>query len=185
MSFILKSKLLRNEIKHWILISVLTLWGITATLYGYAKSSKLVLIAIDDTGTRLVTTNQDKLLQAELRNFIKAFLEYYFIYDEKTFREQMGRATENMSESLWTSNQEKLQALRVKLEKSPLSQSMEVESIDLVDINRIEAVLNVRVRARMTEQKVRLKVNLEFRKHERTESNPWGFEITEVSDVVI
>ena len=121
MSLIFKSKLLRNEIKHWILIGCLLLWGLTASVYAFSKSEKIILIGIDDAGTRIVTSSQDRLLQSELKNFLKAFFQTYYVYDESSFIEQMGRATEMMSDSLWQRNKDHLSELQQKLQKSPLS----------------------------------------------------------------
>lgn len=185
MSLIFKSKLLRNEIKHWLLVGSLGVWGLTATIYAFSKSEKLILVGIDDAGVRLITANSDRLLQAELKSFIKAFFEYYYVYDEKTFLDQIGHATELMSDDLWRRNKDKLLEIQQKLQKTPLSQSMEIETIDLLEQGKIEAVLGLKVRARLNEQKVRLRGVIEFKKHERNEKNPWGFEIVELSDAVI
>lgn len=185
MSLVFKSKLLRNEIKHWILISCLVLWGVTASLYALSKTEKMILIGVDDAGTRLITANSDRLLQSELKNFLKTFFESYYAYDEKNFLEQIGRATEIMSDDLWQRNKDKLLELNQKLQKTPLSQKMEMETIDLLDQGKVEAILVLKIRSRINEQKIRLKVVVEFKKHERTEKNPWGFEVTELSDAVI
>jgi len=185
MSLVFKSKLLRNEIKHWLLVGSLAIWGLTASLYAFSKSEKLILVGIDDAGVRLITANSDRLLQAELKSFLKTFFEYYYTYDEKTFLDQIGHATELMSDDLWQRNKDKLLELQQKLQKTPLSQSMEIETIDLLEQGKIEAVLGLKVRARLNEQKVRLKVLIEFKKHERSEKNTWGFEVVELSDAVI
>ena len=198
MSLIFKSKLIRHEIKHWLLIASLLLWGITGTVYAFTKSQKIILIGIDEAGTRLVTASSDRLLQSELKNFLKTFFDAYYVYDEKNYLDQIGKATEIMTDELWQKNKDRLLELHEKLQKNPLSQSMEIESIDLVEASgqdssgagtgshgKIESVLVIKVHSRLVEQKVRLKVNIEFKKHERDEKNPWGFEITELTDAVI
>lgn len=185
MSLIFKSKLLREEIKHWLLMGCLCLWALTATVYALSKSEKVILIGVDDVGARLITEDKDRLLQSELKNFLKAFFESYYVYDEKNFLQKIGNATEMMTVDLWQKNKDRLLELHQKLQKTPLSQTMEVESIDLVDQGRVEAILGISVHSRMNEQKVRLKVILEFRRNERSEKNPWGFQITELSDAVI
>lgn len=90
-----------------------------------------------------------------------------------------------MSDDLWQRNKDRLLELNQKLQKNPLSQAMEVETIDLIAQGKVEAVLILKIRSRMNEQKIRLKVVIEFKKHERTEKNPWGFEITELNDAVL
>lgn len=182
---IFKSKLLREEIKHWLLVASLSLWALTATIYAISKSEKMILIGVDDVGTRIITDSKDRLLQSELKNFLKVFFETYYSYDEKNYLTQIGTATELMTNELWERNKDHLLEINEKLQKTPLAQSMEIESIDLIDQGKVEAILMLKIRSRIQEQKVRLKVNLEFKKNERSEKNPWGFQITEVSDAAI
>ena len=185
MDLIFKSKLYREEFKHWTLIFALFVWAIISTIYAFRNQEKTILIGIDDIGTRVIAESTDRLVQSELKNFLKTFLDMYFTYDHTTFSEKMGSATELMSPDLWEQNKEKLLDLNERLKKTPLSQFAEIESIDLVEQGKIEAILNLRIKSRLLEQKSRIKVNLQFKRSERTEKNPWGFEITELNDAVI
>lgn len=185
MSLIFKSKLYRDEFKHWVLIFALTLWALIASVLAVRVESKTILIGIDEAGSRLITDSNDRILQNELKNFIKTFIETFYGYDERSFSSQMGHAADLMSVELWETQKPKLLEMKEKLTKLPLSQSPEIESLDLIDGNRVEGVLELIIKSRISEQKIKLKVNLSFDKAERTETNPWGYEITEVSDVVL
>lgn len=185
MDLIFKSKLYREEFKHWILILCLLVWASISTIFALQNKSRTVLIGIDEVGTRIITESSDRLLQSELKNFLKSFLDLYYTYNETNFSARMGQATEFLSLDLWNSNKSKLLELDEKLKKASLTQFSEVESIDLLEPGRIEAILNLRIRSRLSENKVRLKVLLDYKRASRTERNPWGFEITELSDATL
>lgn len=182
MSLLLKSKLLRSEIKHWLLITALILWGVVATAYAFSKKEEILLIGLDDGGTRIITSQSDRLLKSELQKFILHFLDLYYSYDEKSFKTQVGMAADLFSEDFWNQEKSKLFALNEKLQKSPLTQSIQVESIDLVDDGKIEVLLSVFVKSRLSENKVKLQILIEYKKSERSEINPWGYSIHNISE---
>lgn len=181
----LKSKLLRDEIKQWLLIFSLTVWAVFASVFALRNNSKTMLIGIDDSGSRLITETNDRILQNELKNFIKYFVERYYIYDEKTYADQISAASDLMNPELWEAQKPKLLEIKEKLQKMPLVQLAEIESLDKVDNDKIEGVLNLIIKSKLSEHKVKLKVILRISKSPRTEQNPWGFEIAELSDVVL
>ena len=182
---ILKSKLYREEIKHWVLIVSLLLWALVATVFATTNTQKTLIIGIDDAGSRLITDSKDRLLKSETKQFLKYFLDQYYTYNQETFNERIGVATELMSPDLWSKEKSKLIDLKDKLDKNPITQFSELENIDLVDQNKIEATLKIKIKSRMSEKNIKLKVILDFKKNERSEQNPWNFQITELSDVVI
>jgi hypothetical protein len=185
MSLVFKSKLYREEIKHWLLIGALSIWAISATIYGIRTKQTTLLIGIDENGSRLITDTNDRFLKSELKNFINEFISSFYTYNESTFSDQVGKASDLMSKELWELQKSKLLELKAKLAKSPLSQRAEILSIDLVNNDRIEATIGLTIWSRMNEQKVILKVILNVQKAARTETNTWGYEILEVKDEVI
>ncbi|MDG0816485.1 VirB8/TrbF family protein [Bdellovibrio svalbardensis] len=180
-----KSKLLRESILYWLSFIALLLWAVTATAWAVLKSDKTVLIGIDEAGTRIITTSSDRLVQSELKAFLKYFFEMYYSYNELNFNERMSLSTDLFSNDLWALQRDKIAQLGVNLKKTPLSQSAEIQSIDRIDNSKIEAILLLTIRSRMSEQKVRLKVILSYRRSERTEKNPWGYEVDELSDATL
>ncbi|MBC7429997.1 MAG: hypothetical protein H7336_15390 [Bacteriovorax sp.] len=182
---IFKSKLYREEITYWGLIAMLSLWSVTTTFFAVRNTQKTIIIGIDEAGARVISDSKDRLLQVELKQFLKYFLDQYYTYSQDTFTERVGLATELMSSDLWDREKSKLSSLKTKLEQMPLSQFSELESIDLIDKNRVEAILRLKIKSRLNEQLTRLKVTLDFKRQERTESNPWNFQIVELSDAVL
>lgn len=179
---LLKSKLLRNEIQYWSLLAVLFLWGITASVFAVSKSEKIILVGIDDAGVRLITAQSDRLLKDELQKFVLNFLDLYFNYDEKSFNKRVGLAADFFTEELWNQRKSELFAINQRLQKSPLIQRAEVESIDLLEDGKIEVSLALSIKSRMTENKVKLKVFLSYQKRDRSEENPFSYVITEISE---
>lgn len=180
-----KSKLYREEIKHWIAIVALSLCTLISTVCALRNEPKTLVIGIDEAGSRIISDSKDRLIQIELKQFIKYFLDQYYTYNQNTFSERIGLATELMTKDLWEKEKDKLFDLKLKLDQTALSQFSELESIDLIDQNKIEAILKLKVKSRMSEQSLRLKVVIVFKKQERSETNPWNFSVAELSDATL
>lgn len=185
MSLIFKSPLIKREIKHWLLIVSLTLWAVTATALALSREEKVILIGMDESGTRVIADSNDRLLKVELQKFVMHFIEHYYGYDEKTYREQVGRATEVFSEGLWEAKKTELFEIQENLKKTPLSQKVSVDSIELIEQGKIEVGLVLNVQSRLNTQQVHLSVSMEFMKMDRTEKNPWGYVITSLTEKVL
>lgn len=181
----LKSKLIRSELKHWLLVSVLLLWAVSATVFGLSKKDRVLLIGISDSGARVITDQEDAFLKEELQKFVLQFLDLYYVYDEKSYKDRAGKAADVFVEELWDEKKSEMLALHEKLQKTPLSQSIEVQSVDLIETGKVEVVLKVHIKSRMSAPQVNLKVILSYRDNKRTEENPWGYQITGISERMI
>lgn len=180
---IFQSKLLREEIKHWIALIALFAWGLTASLWGCSKQEKVILIAVEPSGTRLITDEKDRVFEAELSNFIKYFLEHYYQYSSETFLAQIGKATDLMSEELYQEKQSELLKINENLKSMKLTNTIEIESIDKVGENTYEAVLNITVTNRMSSHHVKLKVVMTLQEHKRDAKNPYNYEIGTLNEI--
>lgn len=185
MALIFKSKLYQDEIRKWILIISLFAWASFATYFAFQNKEKLLLVGIDDSGARLITESNDRILRNELKAFLQSFVLDYYGYNESTFGDQVEKASNLMSQELWEIQKPKLLEIKEKLQKIPLSQIPDIEAIDLIESNKVEVVLKLRILSKISEKEVKIKVRLNIEKNTRTELNPWGYQITEVSDVVL
>ncbi|WP_413578596.1 hypothetical protein ACLVWU_08670 [Bdellovibrio sp. HCB290] len=181
-SLLYKSKLLREEIKTWAALAGLFLWGATATTVAVTRREKIVLVGIDDAGTRIITNSSDRLVREELKQFLRYFFEMQYSYNEVNYHTRMSFATDLYSEKLWNEQKPKIIQIGENLTKVPLTQTADVLSIDKTESGAIEALLRLRIRSRLNEHIVNLKVRLSYRKIDRHERNPWGFEVTEIHD---
>lgn len=182
---IFKSKLYREEIKHWSLILMLFLWASVASYQAFKNKEELILISVSESQTRLITESFDPGLKNEFKNFLTEFLETYYTYDEKNFSSQMDKASNLMNLDFFELQKPKLLELQAKLQSQPLVQSAEIESIDQVEPNKIEAQVNLKVKSKLSEHNFKIKVRLALASSKRSKLNPWGFEVTEVSDDVL
>lgn len=182
---IFTSKLYRDEIKHWLLIVLLLLWSTLATFFAFKNNSKTILIGIDNSETRIISETNDRILQNELKNFINNFVENYYSYDDQSFGDKISQSSDLMAKSLWEIQAPKLLEVQNKLKSQPLSQFAEVESMDKIDSNKVEVVLNLTIKSKLTEHKVKIKVIILYTKTKRTEQNPWGYQIEELSDATL
>lgn len=180
-----RSKLLREEIKHWAALAALFAWALTASLWGWSKEEKIILIAIENGGTRLVSDEKDKILEMEVAGFIKNFLETFYQYNSDSYSRQMGKATDLMSEELWQEKQSELARIGENLKSQAISQSIEIQSIDKVGENQFEAVILIAVKSRMSTQSVRLKIQLKVEKSKRSGQNPYPLQIDEIHETNI
>lgn len=186
MRILLKSKLYQQEIMRWALILGLIIWALVASVLALQNRKETLLIGIDERGSvKLITDKDDQFLQEEIKGFLNQFLELYYSYDENTFESRVARAADLFSDELWSEKQAELLALSEKLKKEPLAQSFELEVLDLIGTDKVEAVLNIKIKQRISEHKIKLKVNLVFDKRKRSIKNPWGFELKELSSVVL
>lgn len=182
---IFKSKLYREEIKHWALIVTLIAWASLATLLALRNNNKVILIGVDESGMRLVTDSKDILVQPELRQFVQTFVNNYYTYEKSNFSERVGAAADLMTQELWEREKSKVLGIKQKLENFPLSQDSELISMDLIEKNLVEAIVNIRIKSRLSSQVVKLKLTLKLSRTERSEQNPWSYEIMELSDATL
>lgn len=186
MRLLLKSKIYQIEIQRWLLTTTLVVWSMTSTVFALQNRKEIVLIGVESNGfARVITDRNDRILQNELKAFTYEFLNNYYSYDESSFLIKLSKSTDMMSEKLFESEKTKIFEISENLKKTPLSQSFEIESLDLINGNQVEAILKLKVQQRLAEKVFRLKINLEIESKPRTAVNPWGFEIREVTDVVL
>ncbi len=185
MALIFKSKLYRDEIKHWALIVSLISTTILSSYFALKNQEKIILIGVTEGESRIISNSNDQILKFELRNFIKDFLKTYYTFDNQTYLSQMEMASDLMTKDLFEKEKPKILDLNQKLVTNSIDQRIEIESIDLLDDQNIEAKLTVKIQGKIDIKTVKLKVHIEFQKAPRSEQNPWGYEIVEVSDVVI
>lgn len=179
----LKNKRVRKNVQQWGLIAALTLWSGLATFQALYADDKLVLIAIEDSGTRLILEPHDPALQNEFKNFVSQFLNHYFTYDDRSFASQIDFASRLMNSEFWEQQRPRLLDLKSKFEVQSIVQKAEIESIDLLTPDHVEARLQVFLKTASIEEEFHIKIRLGFQKIQRSKANPWGYEVTEVSNV--
>lgn len=186
MKAILKSRLYQTEILRWVVTVTLTCWASLATFFALRNTQETIVIALAANGSaRLITAEDEKFVQGELTQFLKAFLDAYYNYDPSNFEERLGQATDLMSKDLWEREQPKVMNIASKMKDAVVIQAARIKNVDLIEDGRVEALLEILLKQRVNEVTTNLKVNLKYEKRARSKENPWGYEITEVSDVAL
>jgi len=180
------SRLYEQEIQRWILCSALLIWALTASVLALQNRKEILVVGISSSGSaRIIESKDDRYIQEELKGFLLSFLEQYFNFDQANFLERVGRASDLMTIELWNQQKAKLAEIQEGLKKEPLKQSATIESLDLISDSKVEAILDLHIEQRLAKRNIKIRVTIEVAPHERSAQNPWGYEIKELSDVVL
>lgn len=181
----LRSRFIREEVLRLGLIIALTLWATSATLIAVLKKDRTILIGVTDDASYVISDSNEALRRKEIVSFVRTFVENYYEFTPTNHAEKISRAGDVMASGLWESKRADLKQVNDRLKTDPLVQTAKIVSIDLIDETTIEATLQIAILKRIETISTNLKVTLKVRPHERTESNPWPYEIAEVSDAVL
>jgi len=185
MAIIFKSKLYKSEITYWLLILVLGLWGASASILFLTKKEKTILISVEEGETRLIESQSDYVLRAEIKNFINSFFALYYTFNQSSFDQNMIQASDLMSEELWQKQKPKILELKSKIKSAGLEQSNEILEISELEKGKIEVLTAVMLKTGELSKKIQIKTIIAFKRINRSEQNPWGLEIVGLDDVLL
>lgn len=178
----LRSRFIREEVLRLSLIIVLGLWATSATVIAVLKKNETILIGVADDASYIISDSNESLKRKEIVSFVRAFAKNFYEFTPTNHAERISQAGDLMAKSLWESKREELKQVNERLKSEPLVQTAKVLSIDLINDETIEIALQIEIAKRIENISTNLKVTLKVRSHERSESNPWPFEITEIKD---
>jgi hypothetical protein len=175
--------LVSNLLVRVCLITGLFLWGMTATIYAVSKDQKTVLIGIDENGTRVINTQEDPLLKTEIVAFLRHFALLMYNFDQQTYLENVGSASELMSENLWEQFRDNLRSKQAVVKEHNISHTGIVERIIKTDNQTYEVVVRgfEQRKIKRVERLFKVQVNLAI--SERNEINPWGVEVDGLKEI--
>lgn len=161
----------------WITFSFLTIWALTSTAIALRSNTKIILISLEEDGTRILRDGQDPALAKEKLNFLKEYLFYAYQYTEANYDRRITQAGSLMSDKLWKEKEEEFQRIWKKMKESPITQTARI--LDLRDLGEgyFEADIDVQIQSRLLERSTKTKVTLRIQPHKRTTENPYGWEI--------
>lgn len=182
-----KIHLTQSKAKEWILISVLIFSLIVTAIYAFSKKSEMLLIGIDQNGTRVITQEEDPIFKTEIINFIRTFVSLSYNFDQDTFTENAGKYSELLSLDLW--NQKKSDVLNAaeQIKKEPMQLSTFITKVakdkdkDGNDIYNVYTSQTLTRRAKTEKLKYILKMQV-AKVSKRTKDNPYGFEVTALEE---
>lgn len=177
-----RSRFFREEVLRLSLIIVLGLWATSATVIAVLKKNETILIGVADGASYIISDSNESLRRKEIVSFVQAFAKNYYEFTPTNHAERISLAGDLMAKGLWESKREELKEVNERLKTEPLVQTAKVLSIDLINNETIEVSLQIEIAKRIETISTNLKVTLKVQARERTESNPWPIEITEIKD---
>jgi len=162
--------------KKAIVIGLVAYAGIASVLLLRLKPQTL-LIGVDQYGTRIIREPGDRLLKKEKENFLKRFLALHYGYDSETFEKRISDGGDLMAEQLWTEKREEFERIGKQLKTEDLTQEVQVSELREMDEWTYQADLALKVRRKLTEAVVKLRVELRIRPNPRRENNPFLYEV--------
>jgi hypothetical protein len=175
--------LLSNLMIRLCLVTGLFLWGFTATIYAISKEEKTVLIGIDENGTRIIENTDDPLLKTEIVAFLRHFTLLMYNFDQQTYLENVGSASELMSENLWGELKEALRSKQSIVKEHNVSHTGIVEKIIKVDSSQFEVVVRGFEQRKIKRVERLFKIQVSLRAQDRNQINPWGVEVDGLKEI--
>lgn len=168
----------------WILIGVLFLYSVTMTVFALRNIPEFKIVAIEPTGTRLVTNSTDKVIERERQEFVKRFIRLYTNYDSESFGETIGHSTDWMSDGAWSRIEQSFKEMKAQILEYKMVQISEITKLEQSDTNPLEFSSEVHTRQiyRGTSKKLNGTLILKLRVQKRTDLNPWGWEVDELAE---
>ncbi len=167
------------------LIVLLVLWAAISTILLLRMKPQVVLVGIDPYGTRLITSENDRLLKGERENFVKKYLAYAYNYSSASFDSRISVAGDMMTQKLWQEKKEEFARISEGLKKHELSQTAKVLELREIDPENFEADLEIRVKTKFQEATTKLRLEIKLRKARRFDQNPYPYEVANYAEQII
>jgi hypothetical protein len=166
----------------WLLIGVLLVYAAIATVTIIRNKPDIRIIAIEPTGTRLVSSDTDPVLEMERLKFLRLFAHLYNNYDAQTFEESVLKAFDWVTDEIWKSKEAEVKVTLENLQKTGTIQTAKVTRIAENAENQfeIEILATQYFRAKQVTKKGVLTLVVEDAV--RSSTNPWGLVISSLSE---
>lgn len=160
-------------------------WSITATILLLRNKPQVLLVGIDQNGTRLITNEDDRLLKTERINFVKRYLAFAYSYSSTDYDSRVSTAGDMMAPKLWEEKKQEFLKISEGLKNEELSQKTKVIEIREIDPENFEADLDINVKSRLKEVTRKLRLQLKLKKSSRNRENPYPFEVESYDEHLI
>jgi hypothetical protein len=161
----------------------LAVYAAVVTVAVLKMEPKVLLIGIDGKNTRIITNDNDALLESEKINFVFGFLDALYAYDQTTFDRKSKDAKKRMSAEVWKQKKGELEGIERKIRNEGLNQAYEIDSLKEVDKYTYVAELRLKIDRRSIVTETPLKVKMKLRKRARDAEIPYPIEVEVLSEV--
>ena len=174
--------LVKKNVLKISLFAALFLWAVSASFVAMTKKNQVVLIGLDENGTRIISQKEDPLYRVEVKNFLLHFIESLYSFTPENFTENVGQAADLMSKNLWESKKSKLLGLSQKVSEQKIHHTTEVEKITKLEKNLFNIIFISKQKSKLKVWSRKISAKIQLSKTARTQENPWGMEVTSLEE---
>jgi hypothetical protein len=176
----------RLEMLKKILTAVTVAWAVTVSIALVRVRPTVILIGLDENGTRIIQSESDPLLARERVKFVREFLYRFYHYSTESFAKAASHAGDLMSDTVWKEREGELKRIAEQMKTSPRLEQ-EAKLLDLRELgeDEYEADLAVRVKTRLVDKESRYRATLRIGPRKRNADNPYPYEVTSLHETEI
>ncbi|MGK5087913.1 hypothetical protein WDW86_10175 [Bdellovibrionota bacterium FG-2] len=163
----------------WIIVVA---WAATASVWAYRIKPQVMLIGLDDSGTRIITSAEDPLISRERAKFVREFIRLFYNFDDSSFERNMNHASKLIGDTLWNQKDPDIQAKLKQLKKQPLSQEAKLLDLREVTDEEFEADLGIHIKSKIYEANTKFRIVVKIAPKQRSAENPYPLEVTEIHE---
>ena len=167
------------------LFVALVAYSVTVSVIILRINPTPILIGIDPFGTRVIVSQEDRLLKIEKENFLKRFLVQLYAYDETNFDERISTVGDLMAGALWEKRRPEFVALSTRLKTEPLSQTAKILDLRELDAHHYEADVAVNVHNRLKNADLKLRISINLAASARSQVKPYPYEVISYDEQTI
>ncbi|MEK6705766.1 MAG: hypothetical protein AABZ06_08255 [Bdellovibrionota bacterium] len=176
---------LRVQALKMALFVVLTCWAAAASFWAYRSRPEIILIGLDEAGTRIITSAADPIIAKERIKFIREFLRGYYNYGANDYSQAISQVGSLMSDMLWREREGEFKRIAEQMSKTPLTQEARLFDLREVSEQEFEADIGLYIRSRLQERNVKYRVTLKIAPRKRNAENPYPLEVTGIHETEI
>jgi hypothetical protein len=174
--------LAKKHFSAYLISFAFFVWGLSSTVYALKQKSEMVLIGLDSNGTRIISSQEDPLFKTEVVNFVRRFFSVLYNFDAESFDENVGAATDLMSQDLWQAEKDKITRLREYVKSESVSYSGAIQTITKTKDSKFQILLRTSELHRLKSKNEEIVITISLKPSVRTKSNPWGMEVVSLEE---
>ncbi|OFZ80240.1 MAG: hypothetical protein A2583_09025 [Bdellovibrionales bacterium RIFOXYD1_FULL_53_11] len=168
-----------------ILFVLCLAWAGTATVWAYRNKPEIILIGLDEAGTRIITSANDPILSKERVKFVREFLRGFYNYTAADYSVTISQTGALMSDILWKEQEPAFLKTTEQMKTSPLTQDADLLDLREVGEQEFEADIGLRIKSRLTERKVKYRAVVKIGPRKRSAENPYPMEVTSIHETEV
>lgn len=171
----------KNEVLTISIWVILVIWAFFASIFALKKDYQIVFVKMKNDTLELSNKLSDADENYLEKIFIKRFVQLHYTYDNQNFESNLENSSNLISHDIWSDIKAKIDRQKEYIKDKQVSQTAVVERIVKKDF-KYEITLNVISQKNSETFSRKFIVTLETKKIDRTNLNPFGFIITNLSE---